>query len=929
MTIDDPFQTLNAETTVLPGGASPAQPLDLPQPVHSESKRAFSRRPAQAVTPYTAEPTLGPGSTTNNAKHPPGHSPPSAGRYDRVAELGRGGWGVVDRVLDRQLEREVAIKRIGGEGRTGSGELDPEIRKRFLHEAKITSQLQHPGVVPVHELTAAENGEVFYVMKLLEGDNLGQLIRAQHTPAKTPHHRWTTHALNTAIAPLLDRYIDVCQAIAYAHQQGVLHRDLKPANVMVGGFGETIVVDWGLAKRIDDSWSASPTQVRSLESIGADVDDALQLCNPSSRDGSASEQHTMQGTIVGTPAYMSPEQARGEIERLSPQSDIYSLGVMLYEMVAGRHPYRGLDVHQVLAQVKSGTWPPLRSVQPAAPRSLAAICDAAMAFDPASRYTSAAALADDVRRYLAGDAVSVCVEPLMDRVLRLCRRYQASCITAAASAMILLVASSVFGLVLHHAHQHEKASRVEAELAHENSLRSLTDARDSADVWLTDLSGSLQFYPGLDCIRDEFLCSAIHQYERILCELRQESNDSTVARAKRGSTVPSTHFLLASLEEAKCCDRLGDLYRLTDKLDESKHRYDEAERILCQLDQSLSSQKVDEELVDDVELQKINTAIGRRLLLASLNASNAVTDPGWDDESRQHGSWLLSKLPADPTRGSVAGSSLNDVQAEAATALVRLQLVDHGAGDQGHAGSEEVGRLTQAVQWASWLVQARGEARDRNLWETAQRQLANYYETSRNHDLAQSSWLQLVDKLKDWNRATAVRPDRLQSLAHARLKTAQSLTVDGRHLEAAELYRAAIDDLNLAWQLLDTDAFHQSSLAAAQYSLGELSARSTEHAPEAEQLLSRSIANYRDLMDRSASPQLLQRLCDAHALLASLLNDADPVTSLKHYEHAASGYQTLLDHPDAADTDLSLVQDQLVQLRGAIEMLKARLEGRT
>ncbi|MFG0255624.1 MAG: serine/threonine protein kinase, partial [Rhodopirellula sp. JB053] len=375
-----------------------------------------------------------------------------ASRYQVVGELGRGGWGVVQSAIDGHLQRPVAIKRISGPISPSDG-----VRDRFLHEAIVTSQLQHPGIVPVHELSEDEYGNAYYVMKLLDGKPFHYLIRQVHESQKrhpaTPGDAEFDHSLaargdyghqqlSEAILPLLERFIDICNAVAYAHNRGVLHRDLKPANVMVGAFGETIIVDWGLAKRFRDE-----PHVRDETTIECELDRAARRADDAFDDSQS--DHTSAGSIIGTPAYMSPEQALGNIDSLTQTSDVYSLGVMLYEILVGRHPFKGLDVDTVLKRVRTGEWLPAKQVRRDVPRALSAICEKAMALSPSDRYETAEMLAEDVHRYLAGDAVHADHENWLDRASRWCRRHRTIALCVAVTTLLLLVAASIFGYHIH------------------------------------------------------------------------------------------------------------------------------------------------------------------------------------------------------------------------------------------------------------------------------------------------------------------------------------------------------------------------------------------------------------------------------------------------------------------------------------------------
>src|SRR5262249_1328593 len=238
-------------------------------------------------------------------------------RYRVLRPHAKGGLGEVFVAEDTELHREVAFKEI-----QKPHAHDPHRRSRFLLEAEVNGRLEHPGVVPVYGLGSYRDGRPFYAMRFIRGESLQQAIGRFHAadvPGRDPGER------GLALRQLLGQFVAVCNAMAYAHSRGVLHRDLKPANVMLGKFGETLVVDWGLAKVVGRPEG---------EVAGEEV-----TLRPSSGDGVA----TVAGTAVGTPAYMSPEQAAGRLDLLGPASDVYSLGATLYHLLTGQTPFRGDD----------------------------------------------------------------------------------------------------------------------------------------------------------------------------------------------------------------------------------------------------------------------------------------------------------------------------------------------------------------------------------------------------------------------------------------------------------------------------------------------------------------------------------------------------------------------------------------------------------
>ncbi len=307
---------------------------------------------------------------------------PLESRYQLLSEVAQGGMGVVFKVWDQELDRPLAMK-------VALEEDDPDCQKpthvsaslgRFLEEAQMTGQLDHPGIVPVHELGVDEKQRVYFTMRLVEGRSLRDVIRMVHGGNESG---WT----QTRVLGVL---LKVCEAVAYAHSKGVLHRDLKPSNVMVGRFGEVYTMDWGLAKAL----RASPRAPNASPPRETETD---------SEDPGAA-QHTRQGTVLGTPAYMAPEQARGEVDRLDSRTDVYSIGAMLYHLLAGCAPYADREesptARQIIQWVTEGSPTRLGQRNPTVAPELEAVCERAMARAPEHRYQSVESLATDLRSYL-------------------------------------------------------------------------------------------------------------------------------------------------------------------------------------------------------------------------------------------------------------------------------------------------------------------------------------------------------------------------------------------------------------------------------------------------------------------------------------------------------------------------------------------------
>jgi serine/threonine protein kinase len=310
-------------------------------------------------------------------------------RYTLLERVARGGMGVVYAAQDEKLHRRVALKVLD------APDWNAGLARRLIREAQVLARLEHPGIVPVHDVGTLQDGRLFYTMKFVEGRRLDKHIE---TVASVPDR--------------LRLFLRICDAVAFAHARGVLHRDLKLANVMVGPFGEVLVLDWGLAKVLVDPAATGPEP---------DTDAPFLHSPGTTSDSTEASAVTGDGTVMGTPGYMSPEQARGDNAHLDQRSDIFSLGAILRFLVS---------------DATSGA-PPRASSR--TDKSLEAIYAKAMATNPADRYAGVTKMAEDISRQLDGLPVSARKETFSDRAVRFYRRHSVAILLIAAYLVMRVV----------------------------------------------------------------------------------------------------------------------------------------------------------------------------------------------------------------------------------------------------------------------------------------------------------------------------------------------------------------------------------------------------------------------------------------------------------------------------------------------------------
>ncbi len=366
------------------------------------------------------------------------------GRYTVKGEKGRGGIGRVMIALDEQIGREIAIKELIKPGETAQGISASRIR--FLREARVTGQLEHPGIVPVYEIGVRSDRTLYYTMRLVRGKTLSKAI----LEAASLKERLR----------LLPHFRDICNAIAYAHSRGVVHRDIKPDNVMIGQFGETVMLDWGLAKVHGEQDDRAGEFAEELKALSI------------SEGG-----RTVTGRALGTPAYMPPEQAKGLIDEIDERSDIYSLGAVLYEILTGHAPFDGQNAWEIIQKVLHERPPAITSIEQNAPADLCAVVAKTLTPEKELRYQSAIEVAHEIENYMAGGKVQAYEYSSWELIKRFVRQNVAASIAIAVVLITILVATLIIFNAYQDSIENERRAHLNLALGYQENADRLIRER--------------------------------------------------------------------------------------------------------------------------------------------------------------------------------------------------------------------------------------------------------------------------------------------------------------------------------------------------------------------------------------------------------------------------------------------------------------------
>jgi serine/threonine-protein kinase len=859
----------------------------------------------EGTLPYASDATQGAGAAS------PGVSDTRAAASDRFRVLrphARGGLGAVFVALDQELKREVALKQI-----LENLADNPASRARFQLEAEITGGLEHPGIIPVYGLGLDAGGRPYYAMRFIQGDTLRDAVDQFHTDAdlqSDPGRR------SLALRQLLRRFVDVCNAIDYAHSRGVIHRDIKPANIIVGRHGETLVADWGLAKAVGHR---DPV---------ADSGAGTHLS--SSSVGSA---ETLPGSSMGTPAFMSPEQAEGDLERLGPRSDIYSLGATLSYIVTGRMSVSG-TVREMLDAVKRGDVTPPRRHDPSLDRALEAIVLKAMAQRPEDRYATPRALAEDLERWMADEPVLSWREPWTRTLVRWLTRHRTG--VAAASAALLagvvglgaiLAVQARANAQIAKALRQETRANVALAAANDELGRSKAAVQARYDLAVDAIK---TFHTGVSAdfllkedqfkdLRDRLLRSASEFYARLGALLGREADPASrralasanfelagltakvgrltealashraVLEARRAIAVEPGSGAAARADVGRSLTEVAGLLELAGKTDEALAAYREAEGVLSG------------------PAGPAGDSPGARAALASCRSRMGffLSTIGKNDEALA--AYRLAR--ADQEAIATAPGAPADAQRDLADTINRIGRVLQNVGRPAEAEAA----YREALEIRRGLVErdpASSPARDglaashNNvglvLWKTGR-----YREAEAELRAAQTLWRTLADD----NPAVASLRALLQV---CQMNIGNLLKDTGRLRESEEAFREALAGLDQLVALQPAVPDYRRRLALAHHHLG-LVVRSEGRPQDAEPQLRTSIAILADLV--TAHPDVTEYRADmgsSHSELGVLLAESGRIAGAEAEFRAAATFGEAL---VAANPRVTVYRDRLATSR--------------
>lgn len=770
-----------------------------------------------------------------------------AERYRPIQLHARGGLGEVFLAKDLELGRLVALKRIRRDQ-----EHKPGCRERFEFEAEITGSLEHPGIVPVYSLAYDQDHCPSYAMRFIRGSSLTSAIRDYHRSHSDLSER---SFFDRRFRNLIVRLIDSCNALQFAHERGVLHRDLKPDNIMLGNYGETLVVDWGLAI------------IRSGGHQQSFLTDAIEI-------GNAVENRslTQTGVIVGTPMYMSPEQAYGLHDELTPATDVYSFGAMLFYIISGEYYVQGETSLEIVGNVRAGKRRDLAEFAPQAPKALVSICYKALQKSPDNRYASASALAEDLDRWLSDDPVHAHSESLPERVGRLLRKNRSWTFSFAAALTAIAIVACAAALLIHRqkklvniAKNNEHAAKLRTEKFKDEAVSRYRQSRDAIDTWLVQSSDAFRYFPGTDSVRRRLLTIAAEDYSELA---DSESADPAL-----------------ELERGRVFVRLGDIAQMREDYGDAESQYRRAAEVFADPPNAVAGANPESSRLP-LEYSMESARVVARIALSNANRENySDAELGYDDAIAE-----LSRLALESDDPRIV-RYLGNSQLDSSELLLRLNRLDE-AQDRMVTGLETILALGDRMEVRDHVTIARFEEL-----------LGRLHQKRNERDAAAERFQLAADRLRPLIDEAPDNPEYLDALASLLISSANNHRSQGdtaaerRDLEEAiRHYRAlttsipdvpvylenlalTLSDIGLA--LMDSDRYRDALpyLLDSQTLVSDL----TKHyGPQ---------AGYQD------------QLATSHdALGQALLYTGETVEAQGHFVSAITTYQNLnVQYPEQVD----------------------------
>ena len=462
-------------------------------------------------------------------------------RYLIRRTVGEGGLGRVWAVRDTVLNRTVALKELRPDRA-----LSDAASQDFLREAQITGQLEHPNIVSLYDLgRRPQDNQPFYTMPFVKGETLSNAIENYHRTRREGSRD------RMQFVRLINAFVSICNAIAYAHSRNVIHRDLKPENIILGPFGEVILLDWGLARLNGDQHTESDDS-----SIHLTTDSSCKI---------------LEGRPEGTPAYMAPEQAEGRSSLIGPRTDIYGLGTILFQILTGIPPHSGKDLSDLYNRIIHNPTPQARLVEPSASKVLSVICAKAMAKAPEDRYSLASELADDVSKWTGDEPVSAYEESILEKAARWARRNRTLTQAIVGSLAAVAVVSLFAWILVSRAKDAAVDAEKIAQAARKEATERLRQARSAADTLLTGVSKDLKEIPGAEVVRTLLLKKAAEFYEGF---------------SKNQGQDPEL-----KLEAGLALNRLGEVHRSLGMFKESWESYKSATNYFKEVEDKVTEKK--------------------------------------------------------------------------------------------------------------------------------------------------------------------------------------------------------------------------------------------------------------------------------------------------------------------------------------------------